>query len=486
MKNIFKKAIGILFATVMIFTMSTAVCAVEGIYSTENQNGYGMGLGDEVYTIDDSQSSNYGITADVLHKNLLSLETSKLSEKTNFVGFKNDAIVEVYDIKVNYSTTEQGKEVIKTTDDSRICGEMIISIPCDNPDLFVIDVSQGKESSYQPFQYSNGKYYIQTSGLGSFMLCTEPSLSPEVGQDFNMIQQTIVDENTGITVSGMIPEGAMMYTTFENITNMDTHNIPDNGWDSISIKYDYPLPSLREVFTKKTTDGKTKYDYSWYENNEYATGAMVVDIVFVKDYEIIQFDSELTVTLPLDYYKVLESCDFPDLDYYLEDPELDITYFDSPGEEYYSDGSTYTYDYYQEIVDLTNTDNIAKTFKLNPRTSNLEELEVITKTGGEDKFEFKINSEPSGTFFIGNKRLINNLVESYGWYYEDLKTFDKTANTTTTSTVATETVSKAPVETVVMKKSNVNNILLIICIATNALWIAVVTVLIVKHKKKKQ
>ncbi len=437
MKNIFKKTAGIILATSVACAFMTTGCTASdndknksteptGIYDTENQNGYGMALGDgeEVYTIDDSQSSNYGITADVEYKNLLSLETSKLSEKPNFVGFKNDAIVEVYDIKVKYSTTEHGKEVVKTTDDSRVCGMMIISIPCDNPELFVIDVSHDRMSSYQPFQYTDGKYYIETSGLGSFMLCKEPSLSPEIGQDFNMIQQTIVDENTGITISGMIPEGAMLYTTFENITNMDIRIIPDDEWDYALLKYDYPLPSLREVFTKKTTDGKTKYDYSWYENNEHATGAMVVDIVFVKDYEVIQFDSELTVTLPLDYYKVLENCDFPDLEHHLENSEVDISNFDSPGEKYYSDGYTYTYEDYQEIVDLTNTDNIAKTFQLNPRTSNLEELEVLTKTGGEDKFEFKINSEPSGTFFIGNKRLINNLVGCYGWYYEDLKTFD--------------------------------------------------------------
>lgn len=452
----------------MIFTMSTAVCAVEDIYSTENQNGYGMGLGDEVYTIDDSQSSNYGITADVTRKNLLSLETSKLSEKPNFVGFKDDAIVEVYDIKVKYSTTENGSEVIKTTDDYSICDSMIVSIPCDNPNLYVLDVSEGTTSSYTSFEYLNGKYYFQTSSPGSFMLCSNPAPEPEAGQKFNMIQQTLVDSNTGIIVSGMIPEGAMMYTQFENIPDTYPSGIGKSEYGDYLLKDDYPLPSLREVFTKKTTDGKTKYDYSWYEEDFTASGSMVVDIVFIKEYEIIEFDSDLTVTLPLDYYKVLESENFE----FVEDFESD-----------FSD------EYVAELKEKISRSNIAEVFQLDSRTSNLEEVEVLTKTGGADEFEFKTSAKGTGTFFVGNELLIGKLVENYGWTYEDLSTSDKTTATTATTTATTTTtvpVSADVTETVAEKNPDSNKALSIIFIAIIAILAVVPTVFIVKNKKKKQ
>ena len=135
---------------------------------------------------------------------------------------------------------------------------------------------------------------------------------------------------------------------------------------------------------------------------------MVVDIVFIKEYEIIEFDSDLTVTLPLDYYKVLESENFE----FVEDFESD-----------FSD------EYVAELKEKISRSNIAEVFQLDSRTSNLEEVEVLTKTGGADEFEFKTSAKGTGTFFVGNELLIGKLVENYGWTYEDLSTSDKTTAT---------------------------------------------------------
>lgn len=422
MKNIFKKTAGVILTASIICSFITAGCTApnnedsesEDTYSTKNQETLGLELADEVYTIDDSQSSDYGITADVTYKNLISLETSKVSEQDGFEGFADDTVVEIYDIKVNYSTIEYGEEVIKTTDDYKVCGDMIVSIPCDIPDLNVLRANEGETGGDVYAQYVDGCYIFNVNFLGSFMLSTEPSHCPELPKKYNMIEQTLVDPRTGVQVSGLIPEGALLYTTIDNVDTSsllmeeDMPNFP---------KYDFPLPSLKEIYTKTKSDSQT-YNYS--VNN---SGMVVVDVVFVMEHEIYEFDSDLTVTLPLDYYKVLENCEFPELED-LESSEVDISAFDSPGDEYYYDGSYYTYEDYVEMMDLIDTDHIAKVFQLNPRTSNLKEIEVLTKTGGEEKFEFKTNCTGSGTFFVSNKRLMKDFVWVYGWSYDDLETLD--------------------------------------------------------------
>lgn len=475
MKNIIKKSLSVVLVGGLVFASSMTVCATESLYSTENQEGYGLDIGDEVYTIDDSKSSNYGITADVTDKNIVSLETSKISEQKDFAGFKNDAIVEIYDIKVNYLSLENGEQVTKTTDDYGICDNILISIPCDNPNLYVLDVSDGSMNGDLSFNYKNGKYYFYPAGPGSFMLCTEPTWSVEVPHEFNMIEQTMVDPNTGITVSGVIPEDAMMYTTFENVhfnDLLENFDIPN------MLKYDYPLPSLKEVFIKKLTDGEIKYDYSWYEEDFFADGPMVVDIVFVKDYEIIEFESDLTITLPLDYYKVLES-------------KSDLYDFENHNFD------DYEYEYTdEELADMkrkSDTFLVAKTFQLNPVTSNLKETEVLTKEGGTDSFAFKTGGKSTGTYFVGNEALIESILYIYNWTYKDIDTFDKYANAptvatspTSTTTTTTTTAQTTSTDSDVDLDVKIDSKLIIACIATNVIWLVVVIVLAVKLKKKKQ
>ena len=470
-KQILNKLAGILLATGMIFTMSTAVYTAEAVYSTENQNAFGIGIGDEVYTIDDSQSSNYGITADVTHKNLLSLETSKVSEGKSFDGFKTDTVVEIYDIKVNYSTTNNNNnEVTRTTDDSEICGDMLVSIPCDIPDLFVISVNDGEIGGDVYAKYVDGRYIFHVNFLGSFMLCSEPPHCAEVPKDYKMIEQTMVDQNTGITVSGMIPEGAIMHTTIENV-----HIAGLRGWQEENekpnlLKYDFLLPGVKEVLTKRTSDGKFKDGYNWYEDFFFAEGAVVVDVVFVKEYEVVEFDSDLTVTLPFDYYKVLESKNFN----YVDDEEV--------GDDF---DSEYSEEYLDDLKEKVSRCNIAEAFQLNPTTSNLKQIEVLTQKGGTEEFKFKTNSKGSGTFFIGNSILIEDMVAVYGWSYDDLETFENVAERKAVATNAVSaTDTDTATDTATAKASNINKILFVVCIATNVAWIAVFAVLIVKNKKK--
>ena len=481
MKNIIKKSLGVLLVGGLAFTSTIAtVCTAKAIYSTENQEGYGLGIGEEVYTIDDSKSSNYGITADVTDKNVVSLVTSKASEQMNFAGFKNDAVVEIYDIHVNYLTLENGEKVTKTSDDPDVCNNIIVSIPCDIPDLYVLDVSDNSMNGFLSFQYKNGKYYFSPAGPGSFMLCREPAYTTEVPQELNMIEQTIVDPNTGITVSGKIPEGAMMYTTFENVHFDDLLNDFDSPH---MLKYNYQLPSLKEVFIQKLTDGEIKYDYSWFEEDFLADGPMAVDLVFVKNYEILEFESDLTVTLPLDYYKVLESrkylyeYDFSDGDY--------TTDFDY----------TYTPEDIANMERREETFLVAKTFQLNPVTSNLKETEVLTKEGGTDSFAFRTGGKSTGTYFVSNEALTEALLSIYGWTYQDIDTFDKYASapyvatapatypptaTDTTTTTSTSTSKASDVD----PDANLDIKLLIVCIVTNIIWFAVIVAMIIKLKKE--
>ncbi len=415
MKNIFKKAVGTLLAIGMIFTMSSAYVYADEEYYEEN----------EKFFIDDSQSSNYGITATVENKDLRYIESSKVSESEGFVGFTSDSVSEIYDLKMVYSTgkDEQGEDILATTTESEICGEMVIELPCENTDLNVILVTP--DGSYQIDAEADseaGSLIFGISRLGKIILTSDhmyyyDELEREGGIKFS--DQTVVDEKTKMQVSGKIPEGSTMYATLQNVNLFD---LKEEDRTSKQIIDDFKHPLVSDVYTIDSSTQTTPYNMDWMKSDPTASGLLYVNVAFEKRLEFIDVDTPITVTIPFDY---------------------------------------------REFLKYSQTGTDPEVYQLNHRTGNMVPVEVLPAENGT--LQFKANS--TGSFFVGNKAMIEDFVKVYGYEYEDFNTSDTVVQSTTASDLTAETPS-------------MNTVLVVILISTNALWFALVVVLIVKNKKK--
>ena len=413
MKNIFKKIVGALLATSMIFTISFA-----SVYADEEYYDYEE---NERFFIDDSQSSNYGITATVENENLRYIESSKVSESEGFVGFTSDSVYEIYDLKMVYSTgkDEKGEDILATTTESEICGEMVIELPCENTDLNVILVtSDGPYQIDAEADSEAGCLIFGISRLGKIILTSDhmyyyDELEREGGIKFS--EQTVVDEKTKMQVSGKLPEGSTMYTKLHNV---NLFNLTEEDRTSKQIIDDFKRPLMSDVYTIDSSTQTTPYNMDWMKSDPTASGLLYVNVEFEKRLEFIDVDTPITVTIPFDYREFLK--------------------------------------YSQTGTDL-------EAYQLNHRTGNMVPVEILPAQNGT--LQFKANS--SGSFFVGNKAMIEDFVKVYGYEYEDFN-INNTA-------IQSEQTKETPDSDI--------NIALIICIATNIIWLVVV-VLIVKNKKK--
>ncbi|MEE0264988.1 MAG: hypothetical protein UD936_05110 [Acutalibacteraceae bacterium] len=139
---------------------------------------------------------------------------------------------------------------------------------------------------------------------------TEASTESATASDGSMLtQQTLVDEITGIEVSGMIPEGVELYTTAYILSTLDLSEgaefpyYPDSWFPKLTKEYyEYELsqgertaPNIQKTINKK----------GWAEWEAYAGGMIGTTVYFVKGTDVINFNSELTVTVPFNYRRGL-------------------------------------------------------------------------------------------------------------------------------------------------------------------------------------
>lgn len=407
-KQILNKLTGVILATGMIFTMSSV-----SVYADEENS---------VFHINDSKSSDCGIIAKVRNKNLRYIESSKASESEGFVGFKDDSIYEIYDLKMVYATgeTEQGKEVLATTTESEICGDMEIEIPCEDAELNVImltnDVVYEIGAEYNSI---TGRMVFGTDMIGKVILTSDhvpyfENFKEEDGLKFS--NQTIVDEKTKMQVSGKLPEDATMCATLQNVNLFD---LKKEYTPSKRIVDDFRLTDINDVYVIDEYTQTTPYNMDWMKSNPTASGMLFVKVAFEKIFDFIEVDTPITVTIPFDYREFLE--------------------------------------YSQTGTDI-------EVYQLNYRTGSIMPVEVLSSK--DNTLQFKADS--AGSFFVGNKAMIEEFVKIYGYEYEDF-------NTNNTA-IKSDSIAGA--------LDNDINVAVIICIATNIIWFAVVVVLVVKNKKK--
>jgi hypothetical protein len=148
-------------------------------------------------------------------------------------------------------------------------------------------------------EYIDGCYVFETDQLGTFMFSTESTgrTEPTRTENIELAQQTIIDEVTGVQVSGMLPVDAEMDVLLAMAGDYRLHIF--NYYDKRVMEEDYPKANnvskflyddeeersvdteagrLSGTFSKK---GWTNYDGSG------ADGTLETTITFIKDYEIL-------------------------------------------------------------------------------------------------------------------------------------------------------------------------------------------------------
>lgn len=126
------------------------------------------------------------------------------------------------------------------------------------------------------------------------------TITDKNGLSITLTKQSFVDEKTGIQVSGMLPDDSEMYVIF---TSKDFMRMSDNF--ELTIKNEVYKPTADELRTRKEAynpiDFYSSTDWSLSTEELEADGVPCMQIYFVKDSTVLDFESEFTVTAPIDF-----------------------------------------------------------------------------------------------------------------------------------------------------------------------------------------
>lgn len=298
-----------------------------------------------------------------------------------------------------------------------------ISIPSDNKDLYVINVN----NTFSPYQldaeYIDGKYVFETDTLGYFVLSSQPL--PEYKEP-ELTQQTITDEKTGITVSGLLPTDATVdfnVLTYSNLLYTDFMDADNTAYSFNHSRYS--LPQADKLYTiVSSSEYSEKMDWTALDEEH----SVNVQILFRDGFRLLDFSSDLTVTLPHGFK------------YYLRD--------------------------------------LVQAYKIDYNANALNPVEILPSEENKD-FTFKANA--TGSYIIGVESNIEYILgDAFAKTEETTTTPSDTSNTEATTETTTETTQVSASANIPFSTNTI-----IIIIAGGVLLIAVVAVVIVLVKKKR-
>jgi hypothetical protein len=137
-----------------------------------------------------------------------------------------------------------------------------------------------------------------------------PSEAESDTKEIKLEQQTLIDEITGVEVTGELPVGAEIVTTTSIMSTMDFYG--ERLEPPYTVEGDFPectgsiagyLATLPDQKAKNIAKIMNMKDWAQWES--YAGGMLHTQIYFVIDSEIVEFESDLTVTLPYNYRRGL-------------------------------------------------------------------------------------------------------------------------------------------------------------------------------------
>ena len=355
-----------------------------------------------------------------------------------FLGFEEDYIQEMFNIfiyeespefltdlengKYNGYTEQELEQVAhRFIETIKTDKKVKVSIPFDKKDIHIININ----NIYAPYEveteYIDGKYVFEADELGYFVLSSQPL--PEYKEP-ELTQQTITDEYTGITVSGLLPTNANPEFDVRFFSSLYYSDINDSDHEAESLNDSrYAIPKADKLLTIVNSE-----EHPLPENEEWNQftdeHSVQVQILFRDGLRLLDFSSDLTVTLPHGFNHLLE-----------KDKNL----------------LAYKANFSQNIV--------------NPVQ--------ILPIKGDNTLSFKANS--TGAYFLGiNENLQYVLMDAKASIDKTMATAPALSDTDKAETTQVSASTNAPVS------SNA----IIIIIAGGVLLIAVVAVVIVLVKRK--
>ena len=393
MKNTFKKTLGIMLATSIICAiMATGCTATENGDNKSNSNATEkatQAVSAEQYKTEPftikagpyNDVEDLGITVETTNSNHYYLDTTSVNGEKNAIPYEpqisKECIKDIYRVLMGYHVNEPDENGVFEYSETELNETVKVSIPYQEG-MYVLYCENGVAYDVKT-EYADGCYVFETNKLGTFMLSTESTgrTEPTKTENVELAQQTIVDETTGVQVSGMLPVDAEMdvLLCFTGDFRIHDSHIFRRG----TVEEDYPkaddisefyytfnnyrnvLDEADEISTVISEDNWTRYVGTGIDST------LEARITFIKDFEILDFESDLTVTLPFDYRAglVKGNCASPAV------------------------AKQYDYD---------NKEFVA--------------LEVLPEEStAEGTFQFKIKTP--GQFFIGDETPLNSTVNTY-------------------------------------------------------------------------
>lgn len=254
--------------------------------------------------------NDVGITVETTNSNHWYLDTTSAEEAVWGTKIKDDRIKAVYSIHMGYRVNEPDENGVFEYSETELNEKVKVNIPSEEG-LYLIRCEGGIAYDVAT-EYIDGSYVFETDRLGKFMLSTVSTgrTEPVKTEKVELVQQTITDEATGIQVSGMLPVDAEMDVLLCFYNEYRLHSY-DPMLDC-NFEENYPKPDDISEFFYETEDERlvdteagrfsaTMSKPDWIDYLETEQSELELKLTFIKNFEILEFESDLTITLPFDY-----------------------------------------------------------------------------------------------------------------------------------------------------------------------------------------
>ncbi len=336
MKNLFNKTALVMLVAGLLCTMVATGCTNSNGNNTATENTTKSTSDNtikneteasstgEVFTIKAgpyTDVDDLGITAETTNSNHYYLDThfvdttpSEVEYTTEgvpvtFNDLTDERIKDIYHIYMGYRVNEPKENGVFEYSETELDEKIKLSIPYEEG-VYLLHCKNGVAYDVNA-EYIDGKYVLETDQLGSFMFSTEPAgrTEPVKTENIELAQQTLVDEASGVKVSGMLPVDAEMDVLLYFCGSSLLHDF--YLFQTGTVEDDYPKAedvsefcyvdyNEKEIKNEFGTIAETISEKGW-TNRIGEDGKLEAKITFIKDFEILEFESDLTITLPFDY-----------------------------------------------------------------------------------------------------------------------------------------------------------------------------------------
>ena len=385
-KYIFKKTAGIMIVASMLCAMLTTGCAqsdsnadnkeiaTQAVTETTTEAKEPVIVKAGAYDyISDIKVFDFGITVEGTNSNYECLATSSVAKSDN-ATIIDEQVKDIISISMQYKNYELLDNSDVGYSEVNLNETVKVSIPYEEG-MYILTDENGVAYDIDA-EYIDGKYVFETNTLGEFIISTTSTgrTAPTKIENVELAQQTIIDESTGVQVSGMLPVDAKMHIELNCIDDSimsDRYDFPylfENDYPKATNVSDYYFNYISQV---EDIPIASLIDHEgWAEEEVTMGGKLNCYITFIKDFEILDFESDLTVTLPFDYHNALA------ISQVFEDPgKAKVVQYDYDKKEFIT----------QEVIPAENTE--------------------------QGKFQFK--TKTPGTFLLGGEVNIDGEIDYY-------------------------------------------------------------------------